>query len=92
MDIVNAETLEENICIQRAIYSKGTILEHRVFLLLSYKIDYFPLGLKDEAIFVGLKKTPPANYSQWSNGQDLTYTDWADGNPSSYSTEHCVIY
>lgn len=92
MDVVNVETREENVCIQRQLDADGGYSHNTIIKLPRHNIHWHDTGLSNEGIWMGLMKTGGANYTAWLNGKQLAYTDWDAGNPAQYATKNCVMF
>jgi Lectin C-type domain len=89
MDLVRAQTPEENMCIQMQIAEQGEKFND---LGISSTFGARVLtGLAKEFIWMGLNKTPTMNYTQWVDAKPLTYTDWDVGNPAD-PAEDCAMF
>jgi len=42
--------------------------------------------------WISLNKLGQPNYTQWANGEPLTYSDWGPGNPAQFSSENCAAF
>jgi hypothetical protein len=88
MEIVQAETVLENMCVQRLILKNG--INQTFYYLLAPHFHFLHLtGHNSKYFWMGLTKLGgKTNYTTWDNGKPLTYWDFIP----NWSVEQCAIY
>jgi hypothetical protein len=92
MEIVQAETILENMCVQRLILKNGTVSNKiAIWLRLMFVQFDHHTGKNNDRFWMGLTKLGgKTNYTTWDNGKPLTYWDFAPNTVGA--TEQCANY
>ncbi|XP_059481782.1 macrophage mannose receptor 1-like [Neocloeon triangulifer] len=55
------------------------------------KTEIEKADLSTKAVFISLSGFGGKTFTKWINGKDMTYTEWAKGEPNNPNTEKCVV-